>query len=183
MKIRKIYIVLLIIVFIVTGYKLIYIKMSNDYKIRMNTPSTYSDRIGISIPKDSTVLDYGNDHGGFLGDGESYVIIKLNEKGKKEFLKEAKKNNKWSNMPLPEKYQKLVFGGESDNVDYGDGYFEDGGHIPRDIKNGIYYFRDRYAEKYPKEADVDINERYSYNFTISILDLDRNKLYIYELDT
>ena len=53
MKIRKIYIVLLIIVFIVTGYKLIYIKMSNDYKIRMNTPSTYSDRIGISIPKDS----------------------------------------------------------------------------------------------------------------------------------
>ena len=33
MKIRKIYIVLLIIVFIVTGYKLIYIKMSNDYKI------------------------------------------------------------------------------------------------------------------------------------------------------
>ena len=50
MKIRKIYIVLLIIVFIVTGYKLIYIKMSNDYKIRMNTPSTYSDRIGISIP-------------------------------------------------------------------------------------------------------------------------------------
>ena len=38
-------------------------------------------------------------------------------------------------------------------------------------------------EKYPKEADVDINERYSYNFTISILDLDRNKLYIYDLDT
>ena len=128
-------------------------------------------------------MDYGNDHGGFLGDGESYVIIKLNEKGKKEFLKEAKKNNKWSNMPLPEKYQKIVFGGEFDNVDYGDGYFEDGGHIPRDIKNGIYYFRDRYAEKYPKEADVDINERYSYNFTISILDLDRNKLYIYDLDT
>ena len=86
-------------------------------------------------------------------------------------------------MPLPEKYQKIVFGGEFDNVDYGDGYFEDGWHIPRAIKNGIYYFRDRYAEKYPKEADVDINERYSYNFTISILDLDRNKLYIYDLDT
>ena len=69
-------------------------------------------------------------------------------------------------------------------MDYGDGYFEDGGHIPRDIKNGIYYFRDRYAgKKYPKEADVDINERYSYNFTISILDLDENKLYIYDLDT
>ena len=141
-----------------------------------------SKHIGIDVSA-GVQKQYNDNHGGFLGDGESYVIIKLNEKGKKEFLKEAKKNNKWSNMPLPEKYQKIVFGGEFDNVDYGDGYFEDGGHIPRDIKNGIYYFRDRYAEKYPKEADVDINERYSYNFTISILDLDRNKLYIYDLDT
>ena len=51
------------------------------------------------------------------------------------------------------------------------------------IKNGIYYFRDRYAENYPEEADININERYSYNFTACLLDLDTNKLYIYELDT
>ncbi|MCC3866888.1 hypothetical protein [Terrisporobacter mayombei] len=97
----------------------------------MNTPSTYNDKIGISIPEDSSVLEFKNSHGGF----------------------------------------------------HGDGYFEDGGHIPRDIKNGIYYFRDRYAENYPEEADIDINERWSYNFTVAIFDLDKNKLYICELDT
>lgn len=183
MKKRIVYIILLIILIIIVGYKLLDMKMLKDYEIYMEAPSTYNDKIGISIPKDSTVLDYEDSHGGFHGDGESYVIIKLSEKGKNEFSKKVKRSKKWGNLPLPDKYERIVFGGEFDNVSYGDGYFENGGHIPRNIKNGIYYFRDRYAENYPQEASIDINERYSYNFTISILDLDENKLYICELDT
>ena len=51
------------------------------------------------------------------------------------------------------------------------------------IKNGIYYFRDRYAENYPEEAKTNINDRYAYNFTVAIFDLDTNKLHIYTVDT
>lgn len=50
--------------------------------------------------------------------------------------------------------------------------------IPEDIKNGMYLFRDR-----QKDQSTNILLRQSYNFTVVILDLDRNKLYIYELDT
>ena len=50
-------------------------------------------------------------------------------------------------------------------------------------KNGIYYFKDRFAENYPEEADTNINDRAAYNITFAIFDLDTNKLYIYKLDT
>ena len=72
-------------------------KMQRDYEIYMNTPSTYNDKIGISIPEGSYVLEFKNSH----GDGESYVIIKLSEKGKNKFLEETEKSNKWSNLSLP----------------------------------------------------------------------------------
>ena len=55
-------------------------------------------------------------------------------------------------------------------------------NIPK-TKNGIYYFRDRFAENYPEEAGTNINDRASYNITFALLDLDTNKLYIYKLDT
>lgn len=181
-KRRKVYVILLVILTIVIGCEALDRKMIKDYEISMKTPSTYNEKIEISIPEDSKVLDFVDSHG-FHGDGESHVIIKLSEKGKMEFLKEAKESKKWSYLPLPKTVHKVVFGGEFDNVDYGDGYFEDGGHIPRNIKNGIYYFRDRFAENYSEEADIDFSERDSFNFTIAILDLDKNKLYICDLDT
>ena len=54
--------------------------------------------------------------------------------------------------------------------------------IPK-TKNGIYYFKDRFAENYPEEADTNINDRAAYNITFALFDLDTNKLYIYKLDT
>lgn len=183
MKKRKVYIILSIVLITIVGVKLINIKMEKEYEIYMKTPSTYNDTIGMTLPKDSIVLDYDDSHGGFHGDGESHVIIKLSDKGTHEFLKEINKNKKWSSLPIPDKYERIVFGGEFNNVSYGNGYFQNAGHIPRDIKNGIYYFRDRYAENYPKQADINFNERVSYNFTIGVFDLDKNKLYISELDT
>ena len=50
-------------------------------------------------------------------------------------------------------------------------------------KNGIYYFKDRFAVNYHEEADTNINDRAAYNITFALFDLDTNKLYIYKLDT
>ena len=55
-------------------------------------------------------------------------------------------------------------------------------NIPK-TKNEIYYFKDRFAENYPEEADTNINDRAAYNITFALFDLDTNKLYIYKLDT
>lgn len=184
MKVRKKYrVILSIIAVILIGYKIMDTKVKRDYENYINNASNYSEKIGISIPKDSTVLDYKDTPKGFNGDGEEFVLIQLSDKGQDILINNAKKSSKWSSLPLPEEIQPIIFGGKYEDVDYGEGIFELEENIPRNIKNGMYYFKDRYAENYPDEADTDIKSRYSYNFTIAILDMDENKLYIFEYDS
>lgn len=139
--------------------------------------------IGISIPNDSAVLEYDDIHGGFQGDGESYAIIQLTNQGKSVFVENANKSGKWESLPLSKEIEPIIIGGEYEGIDYGDGIFEISEKISRNIENGIYYFRDRYAEEYPEYTKVDIKLRNSYNFTICMLDIDNGKLYIFEYDS
>ncbi|NFU40939.1 hypothetical protein FDG30_15900 [Clostridium sporogenes] len=88
---------------------------------------------------------------------------------------------KWESLPLPIDFSLIVYGGYYKDTNYDIGNLSK--NIPKNIKNGFYYVEDRYAKKYPKEKDININSGYSYNVTISIFDLNTNKLYIYILDT
>ncbi|MPN19045.1 hypothetical protein SDC9_166411 [bioreactor metagenome] len=137
--------------------------------------------IGVDIPKDSTILRWDDGHGGFHGDGEAYAEIKLTKIGMEKFIVDAAKNEMWNDIPLPRELKIIINGGDYDGISYDIGKMSK--NSPQDIQKGIYYLRDRFADNYPEKKHTDINLRSSYNVTISILDFETNKLYIYELDT
>jgi hypothetical protein len=56
-------------------------------------------------------------------------------------------------------------------------------NIPRNIENGIYFVIDRFADRYTNEKDINIISRNSCNVTVTVLDINTKKLYVYELDT
>jgi hypothetical protein len=134
--------------------------------------NSYKKLIGVSLPKGSTVIIEEDSHGGFLGDGEYYSEIQLTDDGVEKFLNNVDKTGKWLPLPLSEDIETLLYhtGDKSKN-------------IPKDVNNGIYYIRDRFAEKYPDMKDQNILSRPAFNVIVSILDLDTKKLYIYKLDT
>ena len=57
-------------------------------------------------------------------------------------------------------------------------------NIP-EISNGYWFVLDRHSAAKSKynEKDIFKEDRYSYNFTVAVFDIDKNVLYIYELDT
>ena len=46
-----------------------------------------------------------------------------------------------------------------------------------------YYFLDRHSESKDRYDSSDLNNRFSWNFTLALLDVDKNIIYYYELDT
>ena len=147
-----------------------------------NCKYDYIKSIEIDLPNDSKELKFLDTHGGFHGDGECIVEQQLTEKGAKEFIKNANKTGKWSALPLNSEFKIYLYGGRFNNVEFGEKDIPSK-NIPRNLNHGIYYFRDRYAEYYPNEANKSFLRRCATNATISILDTDTNKLYIYEIDT
>jgi hypothetical protein len=134
----------------------------------------YKRTIGIDIHKDSSILEENDTHGGFNGDGEYFSIIEISDSYKDEFINDIKQSSSWDALPISdEKKRKNYFGGG----EYIHG--ESLGRIPRDIKNGSYYFRDRAAEEYPDDS----MNMAAHNFDFGVMDYDKNILYIYVLDT
>jgi hypothetical protein len=142
---------------------------------------SYNKRIGMNLPKDSIILIEEDGHGGFHGDGEYYSEVQLTEDAVKEFVNNASKAGEWLSYPLPKDIEILLYGGKYMGTDYQIG--EKSKNIPKDIKDGIYYVKDRLAERNPNMKNINIITRGSYNVTISILDPDTKKLFIYKLDT
>lgn len=174
---------IIVIVFLVLiGYKVYDVTMEKNYDEKMGNIYSYMDKINIEIPLSSKVLEYDSSSKGIQGDGESYAVIQISEDEKNEFIENALEN-KWKEMPLPKEIEVLVFGGENKEVDFGEGLFNIKDFRLSGIKNGIYYFEDRFAKYYPEQKDIPISERSAYNFTLAMFDRDENKLYIFELDT
>lgn len=180
---KIIFTLIILIVIVIIGY--FGTKALVNKKIELNLIQVRPaevDFIGIKLPENSTVIKSKDTHDGSHSDGELFSEIQLTKEGMKKFVEDAKKTGKWSPLPLPENIEIILYGGNHNgtNYDTGNRMTED---IPKDIKNGIYYVRDIFAENYPKEKDTDINSRVSYNVIISILDFSTRKLYIYQLDT
>lgn len=174
---------IILIVIVITGFYVL--KALVNKKIELNLVHVEPAEVGLigmELPKDSTVIKHKDTHGGFHGDGELYLEIQLTKDGVKQFISDAKKTRKWSSLPLSDDIKIILYGGDYNGTSYDIGDRMTG-DIPKDIKTGIYYVRDRFAENYPKEKNIDINQRASYNITIAILDSSTRKLYIYELDT
>ncbi|ERI95434.1 hypothetical protein HMPREF1982_00177 [Clostridiales bacterium oral taxon 876 str. F0540] len=160
------------IIIIILLYAILKISYKNNY---------FKKLIGINLPKDSIVLKSEDTHGGFHGDGELFIEVQLTDKGSVEFVNNTKNTGKWTSLPLPKDLTAMLYGGEFNGIIHDENNMFKA--VPKDINKGSYYFRDRFAERYPESKDKSIFDRGSYNFTGAILDLNTNKLYIYELDT
>ncbi|MBR3840001.1 MAG: hypothetical protein IKM20_02575 [Erysipelotrichales bacterium] len=124
-----------------------------------------------------TIIAEEDTHGGFHGDGSYYLILDCSEK--KEEVEVI--INDWKPLPLSENLQLMMYGGEKDGMYYHSNIAEDA-HWPI-INNGVYKFIDRHSGVVDQSDDTDLLNRYSYNFSIAVYDLDTNTLYYYELDT
>lgn len=142
----------------------------------IKTEDYIKKEIGIDIS--SCIIEEDNDnHGGFLGDG-SYIVKANCEEANDLVLDQLKY---WEKLPLSENLQLIIYGGEKDGTTYSYELGNQNG-IPK-IKNGYYYFLDRHNEATNKHSDKYLFDRYSFNFTIALYDVDTKIFYYYEFDT
>lgn len=176
---KRLLTIIAISMLILDGCTSVSVKISNSNSQK----NDYLDLVGLSIPKESKILESSDTHRGFHGDGDYYEVIQLDEKIVKSFEKEALKTGKWNKLPMGKEINLFIFGYEKKDSNSSYKYVGHGKQIPDNIKNGIYYFRDKYVEQYPDEKNINILIRPAYNFVFSILDLDTGKLYILESDS
>lgn len=155
--------ILIIALIIVIGYGT-YQKISADNK--------YVRLIGTKLPDGSEIIEAGDSHGGFHGDGTYFEIIQINSSETASFAEELQNSGLWEELPLSGELQKFIYGEHNAEYTYG-------GHgemMPKNI-SGIYRFNDKSADSRP------LFERYSQNFIFCMFDTNKGRLYILEFDS
>jgi len=136
--------------------------------------------INIDIPKPINVSCSDN-HGGFHGDGKTFAKLEFSPEDEGIILKEFQDNDNWRELPLSENINLLMYGGIRGETSYSYNIAEDF-EIPK-IENGYWYFVDRHSESTDSSSDTEIFNRFSFNLTIAMYDVDTNILYYVEFDT
>lgn len=160
MKNTMIVIGLLLLVLIIIS--IVYINAIRSYFF-------YSSQIEVKIPIFSK-MEEKDTHGGFHGDGETFVKVYFSNKQAEEFKNKINENNHWQELPMPERLQDSISNAYEVT------------QIPM-IENGYWFFLDRHSEATDKYNYNEIFDRPSFNFSVSVFDPDSNMLYIYVLDT
>ena len=124
-----------------------------------------------------TVVEEVDTHGGFLGDGSYYLILDCSDNEAAALSIVAD----WKRLPLSENLSLIMYGGEKNGRSYGYYLFKEA-HMPV-IENGYYCFKDRHFEAKDVSDDAELFNRFSYNFSLAVYDIDTNRLYYFEYDT
>lgn len=127
---------------------------------------------------DFTVVEERDTHDGFLGDGSYYLILDCSQNASRahEVI------TGWKELPLTDNLNLIMYGGVRNGVIYGYDLAKEA-HWPATIRNGVYKFVDRHSESVNEEDDTNLLDRYSFNFSIAVYDLDTDTLYYFEMDT
>ena len=144
-----------------------------------STSENVEHELGISLPETISVT-YANTHGGFHGDGETWIALNFTAEGAKELSGQMSEEG-WQPLPMVGELRAAVYGGELDGVNYGDGVFAR--YSVSAPVNGWYWFFDRHSEATDPHSADGLLGRYSMNYSAAVFDADRNTLYYYELDT
>lgn len=145
-----------------------------------NPVNTISKQIGIDL-SGGTILYNEDTHGGFHGDG--YTFVKLNfDDTTSTIAEDIAKHGSWQELPLSENLHRAVYGKKDRDSSYNSLVLTDEITIPA-IENGYYFFYDRHSESNDHKNDTDLFSRYSYNFTIALYDTEHHDLYYYKFDT
>ena len=139
-----------------------------------------SQALGIDV-SGGQVLSASDDHGGFHGDGTTFVELQFSDDA---VLEQIEEGGDWEALPLDRTAQALVYGVTEETgitVFQTGPYLKDGDGNPLvpEIREGYYRLIDRHAEA----GESDILERSSFNFTLALYDTGADTLYFFELDT
>jgi hypothetical protein len=137
-----------------------------------------SDEFGIDL-SDAIISKSIDTHGGFLGDGITYMEFKFDHAVEVE--KELKENKSWMPLPLSDNLQVVVYG-DDDNKSLVQSFDKEVPAIP-EVSEGYYYFKDRHSESTDSSDDSKIFKRNSFNFDIFIYDTAEHIMYFFQLDT
>lgn len=132
-----------------------------------------SRALGVGVSA-GTVVSCSDSHGGFHGDGLTFIEIAFPDDGFGGIVR-----GQWRALPLSGNLQALVYGVSG----VGPYITRDGiACFPR-VQNGYYYFEDRQAEGTDPRSDFALFRRASYNVTVAIYDTDARTLYYCAFDT
>ena len=128
--------------------------------------------IGVRIPHGARVR-YSDTHGGFMGDGVTYAEVSFADAAQAEdFAWQLPRAEGWQALPLAHELQEAMYGSFALARQV---------QMP-EVRQGYYYFYDRYADMYPGDA-APLLERPALNFTLAVFDSDHGVLYFYSIDT
>lgn len=170
-KHKKLKITIIIIVIILLGIEISSKIMEINYEKSLLG--------GLTIPKSAIYKEKIDTHGGFHGDGDYFAKIKVPKDDFNTLYKKASKSKEWKSLPIENKIAiPLLYGGDYNNISYGT--LGNGKKIPKNIKHGLYYYKNKYKEMYPDDKD---NYDIPFNYIVSVLDKDNNLIYVYEFDS
>lgn len=120
-----------------------------------------------------TVVSELDTHGGFHGDGDTFVVITFPQTDWPA-LEGEMTGPYWHPLPLTDNLFKVTY-----SLALG----KDGEPFFPEVSQGYYYFRDRHSESRDPADDSELFGRGSWNFTMAVYDSQTGTLYYYELDT
>lgn len=114
-------------------------------------------------------------HGGFHGDGETYVVIQFYDED--DF--KIPESGFWHQLPLSENIYSFLYDYEHHSQLR---EMISGEWIPQ-VENGAYFFFDRNDGSISQSNDEYLLTRGAFNFILAVYDAENQILYYYELDT
>lgn len=128
----------------------------------------------LGVERSGVTIRYGkDDHGGFHGDGTTFIIAEL-----PAFPAQIETSADWRPLPLSAPLTEFIEFYVSDEL-----IDENGSSLLPEITHGYYCFVDRHSESTDPKDDSELLHRYSFNLTLSILDTDTDILYYIAFDT
>lgn len=131
--------------------------------------SNISEQLDVDVSA-GTVVSEWDTHGGFHGDGTTFMEIRFSDGG---CLNEIALSPAWAPLPLTPNLRELVSRLRDP---------EDAPLLPH-VSNGYYCFIDRFYTATDPKDDTNVLRRGSFNFTLAVYDADTNILYYIEEDT
>lgn len=146
-----------------------------------------SDRLGTDA-SDYTVTKYYDSHGGWLGDGQTVMIMELTEEQAIRLEKDTANHFCRYGLPFSAPISVTLYGGDvmrGGVAWYRSATFRDesGDPIVPEIHNGFYLFYDRHGESTDPSNDAHLHTRGSRNFDLAVFEADTRTLYYLVLDT
>ena len=136
-----------------------------------------SKRVGIPIP-DCEILYSENSHGGWLGDGETEIILQFTSETAQTLTENIEANEHWRELPMDRFVELIFYGGEYEDRLFAAPF---DGEAP-EIHEGYWFVYNKQTEEYSLDYET-YREAYSHNYYISVYDSAEMKLYFYGSDS